>query len=109
MRLEVWRSIPEAPYFTISNHGRVQYTVSGELMEQHIDEDEGCIGVFLQGDTGQPFFVPVDVLVVESFFGPVDGLEEIVHIDGDPWNSNDWNLDVNDSYWTHRMACDDCE
>lgn len=105
--LEVWRSIPEAPYFAVSNRGRVQNLLSGEVLAQEIDEDEGYLGIYLTDANATYFFVPIDVLVVEAFLGPVDGLEGIDHRDGDPWNNEVWNLVVTDAYW--RCKADDCE
>ena len=104
--LEVWRSIEYAPYFAISNKGRVQALLSGEVMAEEVDEDEGLVGVFLTDERGQYFFVPIDILVVEAFIGPTDDMEEIHHIDGDPWNNEVWNLRPCLSWWTD---CNDCE
>lgn len=106
MITEIWRRIPEAPYFAISNHGRVQNLLSGEYMEEYIDPEEGeFLGVYLMGEEGN-YFYPLDALVVEAFMGPVDGLEMIEHIDGDPWNNAVWNLNVNEAYWDWWTDCE---
>lgn len=109
--LEIWRSIDEAPYFAVSNHGRVQNLLSQDLVEELVDEDEGYLGVYLTDENGAPFFVPVDVLVIEAFLGPIDGLEGIRHLDGDPWNNAVWNLRVTCDYYGCSRKClaDDCE
>lgn len=111
--LEIWRTIAEAPYFVVSNHGRVKYLVSDEIMVEHVDgdyDDDLYLGVNLFDYQGTEFCAPIEALVVEAFLGPLDGLEKIDHIDGDPWNNFVWNLRVNDAYWNHYgCKADDCE
>jgi hypothetical protein len=93
----------------VSNHGRVWNLLGEERVGEEVDEDEGYLGVYLTDDEGRYFFVPIDVLVVEAFLGPIDGLEGIDHLDGDPWNNQIWNLQVTDAYWGGHAPCDDCE
>jgi hypothetical protein len=109
MSMEVWRRIREAPMFTISNHGRVQNLLSGEIMVEQIDEDglTEYLIVYLIDRDGNEFCAPIEALVVEAFLGPIDGLERIIHKNGDPWDNHDWNLEVDASYW--RCKADDCE
>lgn len=110
MSMEVWRRIHEAPMFAISTHGRVQNLLSGEIMVEHTDYDGSeseYLGVNLIDRNGNEFCAPIEALVVEAFLGPIDGLERIIHKNGDPWDNHDWNLEVDASYW--RCKADDCE
>jgi hypothetical protein len=109
MSHEVWRRIREAPLFAVSTHGRVQNLLTEEIMEEHVDEDgdDEYLGVNLIDRQGNEFCAPIDVLVVEAFVGPVDGLEQIIHYDDDPSNNNIWNLEVDAAFWDCKA--DDCE
>lgn len=110
MSLEVWRRVKGAALFAVSDHGRVQNLLSEEVMdlEPELDESTGelYLGIYLTDDHGGYFFVPVDILVVEAFLGPVDGLEAIIHRDKNPYNNAVWNLEVEDAYY---CLADDCE
>jgi hypothetical protein len=105
---EVWRTIPESPYFAVSNLGRVQYLVSGEIMEVHVDTegDDVYLGVNLIDEGGNEFCAPIECLVVDAFIQPAAYLEIVKHRDGDPWNNEVWNLEVDEDA---RDACLNCE
>lgn len=106
--LEVWRPIREAPYFAVSNHGRVQSLLSGEIMEEYVEYegDDIYLGVNLLDEQGNEFSAPIDGLVVEAFLEPVDGMSCVIHIDGDPWNNFVWNLCPDEDLTYAYFNCD---
>lgn len=94
--LEIWRPINDAPGFTISNMGRVQDLVTGDVMELWPDEEEGYLSVWLVDGEGHTYLAEVARLVAEAFLEPVEEDFDVMHIDGDPFNCEVWNLQ-----WAH--------
>ena len=99
--LEIWRPIDDAPGFTISNYGRVQDLLTGDLMELWPDEDEGYLSVWLVDAEGHTWLAEVARLVAYAFLEPIEDDFEVDHIDGDPFNNEVWNL-----RWVHWSELD---
>lgn len=109
---EIWRALQdnEDAIFAVSNHGRVQNMMSGEVMELFLDDWDPHGRLWVSLNSGM---YSVDELVAHTFICCLDcDMWEVIHKDGDVHNNMLWNIDlVIDQraydYW--RCKGDDCE
>jgi HNH endonuclease/NUMOD4 motif len=88
---EVWLEIEEAPRYLVSNYGRVQNRMSGQIFKPH-KAGLGYLAVKLMLGRNQ-IQRYVHRLVAETFFDGDSSDLEVNHIDGDKWNNCLWNLE----------------
>jgi hypothetical protein len=104
---ELWRPLPEDidEMFAVSNHGRVQNMMTGDILEPFLFTMDGYPRVAINSG-----WVPIHLLVAEAFICCLDcDFWEVVHKDGDKTNNMIWNLDLKIAYDEWEYWRNDCE
>lgn len=97
---EIWKKYKETQY-DVSNFGRVRsnnYLGHGKQKLLKLSETEKGYIRCLIYENGKLVQKKVHRMVAEMFLEPVDGKNEINHIDGDKRNNAVWNLE-----WCNRI------
>lgn len=95
--MEVWRRVPDASDYEISNHGRVRSLkgATPQILRPSPNADGYHLYALRAG--GRRSFATAHALVMLAFVGPRPEGMEIRHLDGDPAN----NVVANLRYGTH--------
>lgn len=93
MDQELWQTIPDFPYYQISNYGRVYNQTTGRLMRTSTTQF-GHVKISLLCDWGSGRYTrSVALLVAEAFVEPPDDrCDHVMILDGNPSNVAYWNL-----------------
>lgn len=88
MRGEMWRQLPFAPRYWVSNYGRVYGVAHNKVLKA---ECKKYARVFIRTIAGYKHFL-VHKLVSMMFCYGYDDFKEIHHVDTNPLNNNSTNL-----------------
>jgi hypothetical protein len=99
---EVWRAVPDFPFYSVSNLGRVKSRRPWRdgKAERFLSPREHwhkngyitCLSVVLSNDENPRRVCNIGSLVLEAFVGPRPTGQETCHGDGDPTNNRQYNL-----------------
>jgi len=102
--MEDWRTIPEFPRYSISDHGRVRNNDTGHMLKINANQRGVAIAGFMLD--GVQYKRAIAVLVVDAFLRrPSDSpFQTPINLDGDRMNNRVTNLALRPRWFAIRYA-----